>query len=365
MFFHKGLCRRQMSLQRIDAAVPDALALEHDDDDSILDDLFSSSSSSEEEEEQVVRQDYESLTRIGNEVLLPLQDDEPKDDEDKICWLFFFTVHLLIINYQIPDGTEFDVMPQTTDTDAMVRFKAYCLFVKDCYERFFVIMSTIQTNIEQYLQNVVPSHAPRIANFIKLLKKHKELHSRRIKIDPAQSRTKNDNVTPTVNLITNETYDADNDDHKTWMTLIFVPLDSDYNEDAIDAKEGGKEHELAIEVEKLQNRHHVPDPFFFVVTKEWDSTFRTMHVLYHFFDYLHIMIFGCISKEQDEMLRTFKREDWAGQWQYLVGEEFCNVPIKRFRNEKKKVPPLVSEMAEFREFLRAIVHFSLSIEKKK
>lgn len=361
-----------MSLKRVNPALPDTLALEHDSDDSILDDLFSTSSDDEQEQapppvppaSPAGLEDVERFERLGLEVFDALE-REPDDPEDRIAHLFFFTVQCLIINYLIPDGTEYNACPVPSDSDAVVRFKAFLMFTKDCHDKFIVLMSTIRDNILQYVESVIPTHAPRVHNFLRLLAKHKELHSRRIKIDPAQTRTKNDNISTTVNLITNEVYNPDDDDHKSWMTLVFVPLDSDYNEDAIDAKEGGKEHALAIEVDKLLNKNHVPDPFFFVVTKEWDKIFRMVHSLNFFYDYLNVIIYGTISAQQDAMLRRFKQEDWHGQWEYLVGEEFSNVSIKKFRNEKKSVPKLVSEMAEYRDYLRAIVHFSLSVEKKK
>jgi hypothetical protein len=313
-------------------------------------------SSDEEEEvtpltEQEQERRYTLALEIGQQLLdtIPV---EPEAPVERMLYLFFYATQYVVM------FTKFDGnMPGVEymhDKPEVIREKSYYLHLKYMYLRFNeTVKKCAQHMYDTVLSNLIARFKTDdhpLIYFVRQLHFFKELHSRRIKADPAASRTKTDVIRKTFNVITNEEYDPLNPNHK-WHMLILNPLPSDYNPNLKDPKEGGVAHSLSIEVDKLKNQHFVPEPFFVAVTPNWDTTLRMMHTLLHFNDYMQMYLMGTVS------LDTLKRTEhmtWRETWSFLF-KEFADVPIEKFSREKKKTPLIVSRTAELRDFLKEAV----------
>ncbi len=275
---------------------------------------------------------------------IPIPPDEGTTEH--ILYLFYYAVQFTIVfskhnTRPVPDFIN--------DNDETIREKAYINHLHTSYRAFLKLIDILANNVYRSIRvrvNALPQSETRdtLLWFIEKLGIYTELHSRRIKSDPAASRTKTDVIQRTFNVITGEEYNHNNDDHKSWRQLIVNPLPSDLDRNAINPKEGGKTHELALAVEKLKGKPVVPDPFLVVVTTEWDKFLRMLHVLLHFEDYMHTYLIGCIELEEIEKMT------WQQAWVHLF-KEHKDVPIKTLSREKKKTPQIVSRTAELRDFI--------------
>lgn len=286
------------------------------------------------------------VSTIGQEVLIALP-GAPETFTEKLLYNFYYAIQFVIIFNKL-DGNK-PVIDHANDSDTIIREKVYVIHLDSCYRDFLKMVELLSNNVYSLIRSKAGTEE-RIQYIFDQITRYKELHSRRIKSDPAASRTKTDKVQKTINIITNEQYDHENVDHKSWRMLIFNPLPSDFDTNAIDPKEGGKSHALAIEVEKLKGKYHVPDPFYVVVTTEWDKIFRLIHSLVHFEEYMHTYIIGAVDIE------AIKDMNWKDTWDYLF-KEHVSVPIKNLSREKKKTPQIVSRTAELRDFLECAISF--------
>ncbi len=265
---------------------------------------------------------------------------------EHILYLYYYAVQFLIVYSKHNDRPVPDFV---NDTDDITREKAYINHLWLSYRSFINLIEILANNVYRFIRtkiSVLPPSDNRdtLSWFIEQLSIFTELHSRRIKSDPAASRTKTDVIQRTFNVVTGEEYRHDKDDHKSWRQLIINPLPSDIDRNALNPKEGGKAHELALAVDKLKGKAIVPDPFLVVVTTEWDKLLRILHTLLHFEDYMHTYLIGCI--ETDEISNMTWKESWAHLF-----KEHKDAPIKTMSREKKKTPQIVSRTAELRDFI--------------
>ena len=135
---------------------------------------------------------------------------------------------------------------------------------------------------------------------------------------------------------------------QTWRMVIMHPLPSDYNHNEIDPKEGGRAHQLAIEVDKIHGTHQIPDPYSIVVTAEFDTILRMLHVLIHFEDYMYNFI--VIDIDLDDL----KPDRFADVWVNLF-KEHAKVPIDKLTRETKTSPKIVSNTSKLRDFLKIVM----------
>ena len=216
---------------------------------------------------------------------------EPEDYLERILFYFYYSVQYLVL-FSKTDGIK--PTPDINDSDERLKEIAYFIHLEDSYYKFNGVIPLIAKSMFDLVNHKLYNHIEKngyddhpLVFFMKKIIKHKEMHSRRIKSDPAASRTKVDNINATYNSVTQEKYDPNNKDHKSWRMLIINPLPSDYNYKSIDQHEGGEIHEYNVELDKLNGNYNVPDPFFIVVTTEWEKVFRLLHTLLHFEEYMH------------------------------------------------------------------------------
>lgn len=281
----------------------------------------------------------------------------PEDYTEKVIYYFYYSVQFLLFYMKL--NGEKPIPDIINDSDDIIREKIYFIIINDFHNEFLKIIENMKNDIYNLISNRLSIHLQYekdhgLFQVLKSIVLFKELHSRRIKADPSASRTKNDIVQKTFNIITQEEYDPKNKDHGTWRMLIFNPLPSDFDNNAIDPNEGGREYALTLEAAKLQNTYKVPDPFYVVVTTEWDKIFRMLHTLIHFNEYMHMYIIGTIEPKEIDYIESL--EKWEDVWKYAMKEHF-DVPIKNLSREKKKVPNFVSRVAELRDFLKSMVEF--------
>lgn len=274
---------------------------------------------------------------------VPLAPDNPLD---LLMYHYYYAVQFIIVYHKY---NECPVPDFVNDTDADIRQKVYIHHLRSCYHSFIESINLLGNNVLRLIRTKV-SALPQGENrdtllwFIDQLTIYTELHSRRVKSDPAASRTKTDEIQRTFNMITGEEYDHGNEDHKSWRQLIINPLPSNFDRNAINPKEGGRTHEMALLVDKMNGKSDLRDPFFVVVTTEWDKLLRILHVLLHFEDYMHIYLVGCIDLDELENM------PWQKAWVHLF-KEHAEVPIQKLSREKKKTPTIVSRTAELRDFI--------------
>jgi hypothetical protein len=292
----------------------------------------------------------EYIKKLGEDYLMSLP-PEPDDRVERILYNYYYAVQYAIFHYKF-DGKK-PLPDLENDTDDQIREKSYYMHLTHCYNE---LIKAVSAFAEEYYENIKTRLAEHVGSrndplliFVNCLKKHKELHSRRIKTDPGAARTKTDEVSITWNSVTHVAFNSQNPDHKSWITLIINPLPSDYDPEAEDPSMGHRKRELEREIHRLRGGFTVEEPFFIVVTPEWDKLIRVVHVLLHFEDYLNTYVVGCIDDWDD-----IRDMNWADSWEYLFGE-YANVPLMKLSREKKKVPMVVSRMAELRDFLKDIM----------
>jgi hypothetical protein len=305
----------------------------------------------------VQRKNY--VSSIGDAVFqeLPIC---PDDRLDKLLYYFYYSVQFVLL-YTKLDGKKPvpDIFKDSNDT---IREKAYFIHLDHCYKKFNELIKEITNNVYNDIFERVSAHTHndkkhRIMEIFKYIVVYKEMHTRRIKSDPTATRTKTTETTKTRNIITDEYYDPENKDHKTWRVIILNPLPSDFDPNAKDPNEGddGARNAIMINHLKNQGKDTVPDPFCFVVTTEFDKLLRLLHVLLHFDDYMCMYIVGCLTNEEFEHIDQL--EKWKDIWNYVMSPEHAEVPIQNLSREKKKVPEFVSRIAEIRDFLKVSLQY--------
>lgn len=297
---------------------------------------------------------FETISKSIQEAPFPPVDSPDKAEE--LVNIFYYTAQFAI--YYIKNNGNVHNADLSDLTDDEMREKAYFIHYLDKYQRVFKYLvqeigDSVYNTVCDKLEAHVGSQDHVLSYFLEQMEFHKELHSRRVKTDPGGSRTRDDDIIDTYNAVTGEKYNSQNPDHKVWRMLIINPLPSDEDYNAIDPAEGGRDHALAIEVEKHKGNYAIEEPFSIVVTPEWDKLLRSVHCILHIEEYLITYLAGSISNEQWDVIDADM--NWFDTWHYLVGEDFANVPIQKFSREKKKVPLLVSRMAELRDFLKEML----------
>lgn len=303
-------------------------------------------------EDFILRKKY--VSEIGDKVFSDLP-GIPDNYTERLLYYYYYAVQFAILYHKL-DGQK-PVLDIVNDSDDVIREKAYYMHLDNCYREFNSMVEILANNVLGSIKNKIKArsdseNAKTLLYMLDQFVKFKELHTRRIKSDPAAPRTKVDSTASkiTYNLVTGERYNHENEDHKSWRMLVVNPLPSDYDINEIDPKEGGRTHALAIEAEKLKGNYHVPEPFYVVVTTEWDKLCRLVHVLVHFEEYMHSYLIGAFDTT------SIINMNWKDAWNYLF-KEHADVPIKNLSREKKKTPQIVSRTAELRDFLECAVGF--------
>lgn len=248
----------------------------------------------------------------------------------------------------IPDPCE--------DSDEECREKAFIQGCGGCFEKLreiieFIANSLYNSVFDKLLDHVKDEDHP-LLYFLEAVGRHKEMHSRHLKTDPGVARARSDEIRSTYNAVTGERYEHENPDHKSWRSLIINPLPSDYNPDELDPKEGGKDHQILIELEKEKGTYNVPDPFSIVVTQEWATIFRAVHSLIHFEDYLVTRVLSAISADEWKQIEHLSL---LASWRLLLTDAFYEVSVHKLAGGKKKIPPLVSVLIELREMIKRVI----------
>jgi hypothetical protein len=283
---------------------------------------------------------------------------EPPIQEDKMLYYLFYAAQYSIF-YFLKDGKLSP--PQSTDSIAELREKAigiqfYSIWNRFC-EQIDIYGEDLLIKITEGIKKRKPKHP--LLTYLDELCQHKELHSRRIKGNPALQRTRqeiqrvSDPAIPAKNLITDEAYDAKNPRHDHWKWLIINPLPSDYDENILDPAEGDVTYRMNHMVEELNGHSKLKNPYCVIVTNEFDKLLRLLHFVLHFEAYLNNYMIGAISTAQIEVVE--KMSSWSEIWNYLLGDEYHDKSIQKMSREKKTNPLLVSRLAELRDLLRTVM----------
>jgi hypothetical protein len=257
--------------------------------------------------------------------------------------------------------------------------------LNDLCEQFRDQYDVIKNNaIEQFCRDISKStegdDEHPMSQIVWYLCHHKELHVRRIKVSPAKQRsklevgTKPDDVYNCVTLDEHIFGKNPNNDTR-WM--IFHPLASDFNDDAIDAKEATMDHRIALAADELQHRHDdtytVDPPFGFVVSTEWSSLISFIHNIVYFQQYVE-----CYLSEKlrefvhtpaelarinlapettfEELTAHLQQMPWDTVWEQLVSPAYCNKTITQYSSSQSK-PLFVYSICRLRDLLRHIIIF--------
>jgi len=341
-----------------------------EESDSVLREIFdsseldssSASEEAEEEEEEMPEEDLflqrvDEIAAIRQPIVHYFEEEIPDAYDEGIPVLFYHSVQY-IVAYCKYNG-ELGVPDPLRDSDAVSVEKIYLEGYQYCYQKFKGVIDSIATTFYNDVFDKMEEHLHTVDDhpllfFLEAIERHKELHCRHLKTDPGVARSRADEIRPTYNAVTGELYDFENPNHKSWRSLIINPLPSDYDYEKVDPKEGGKDHQIMIEIEKQKGTYNVPEPFSIVVTQEWENMFRSLHSLIHFEDYMVTKVLKCISNKEWEHT---KRMDFADTWKHVMTEEFYDKPIAKLSGGKKKIPLLVSTLMEMREMIKRVILF--------
>jgi hypothetical protein len=313
-------------------------------------------SSLDEEEINELLENYDEISDIQTtlEIVYNEFPPEPLAQEEKILYYLFYAAQYSIF-YYLKDGKLSP--PQSTDSNNILREKAIGIHLYSIWNKFCEQIDTYGEELIVKITEGVKQRKPKhpLLFFIDELCQHKELHSRRIKGNPALQRTRqeiqrvSDTTAPTKNLITDELYDAKNPRHDQWKWLIVNPLPSDYDENVLDPEEGNLNHLVS----ELNGQTRLKNPYCVMVTNEWDKLLRLLHTMLHFESYLNNYMISSISTSQLNELERIER--WDEIWHLLLGDEYHDKPIQKMSREKKTNPLLVSRLAELRDLLRTVI----------
>ena len=255
--------------------------------------------------------------------------------------------------------------PRPGMSDEALAQTASALHMHYHYKTFISKFKLIQNNIiEKITADVMgkindnPSHP--MAQIIWSITVNKEVHTRRIKASPSKIRNKlsvGEKPDDVYNVVTLEKcYFGDKPSPLKWM--IFNPLPSDYDDDAIDPQEGGYAHKIALAADELQHnldsKYDVEDPFGCVVSPEWEILLSFFHSVVFFNEYVDALL----AKKMDSFSGIInKKNSWETTWKKLVTEDYYNKSIKQFSSNNSK-PVMVSTICKVRDLVRAIVAFN-------
>lgn len=368
-------------------------SVDQEENDAILEEYLESSSSSsseEEEKEREITMDerrrlYSRAVEIGEEVLskyskTPQISPEPRYEErgyiNKLYHLYYFSIQHIILFHKY-DGNipKPDIIKDNEDT---IREKSYHLHIHRCYVDFIAIVNELALNVfntfkqrvSEYLGPDNQDHP--ILDILNCIPKYKEMHSRRLKMDPSTTRTKSDEVRPTYNSITLEPYDKEIKEHRLLCHVFFVPLPSDFDYKQKDPKEGDhidprKDEGVYlnnVKVDILNGNYKIPEPFGYVVCSMWERKIRMFHTLLHFEDYFYTYITEGIIDSQWKVIEKLSCEE---TWDYLMDKPlpeprhknetpYC-LWIAKLNKEKKTDPVLIYRIAVLRDVLEAAIKF--------
>ena len=317
---------------------------------SLDEDELNSLLGSSDEEEIVL--DIKSIGQLQTKMenfyqTFPLDPDEPQ--EKMVFWMYYAILYSVF--YILKNDTLSE--PDPSDSDADLEEKATGIHMSSLFEKFVCLTEQLSVSLYKTIENAViernVDHP--ILEFMEKINDHKELHSRRIKGDPTMQRTKMEIVKgnkPAYNIITDELFDPENIEHKDWKWLIINPLPSDEDYDAIDPAEGDDDHRVLIELQKLEKTYPCEEPYGVLVTNDWDKLLRLLHTLLHLEDYIQTYIVGAITSEEFDHIADMR---WKDAWKYLA-KEHADKPVGKLSREKKKMPLIISRMAEMRDLLK-------------
>jgi len=349
-----------------------------DEDEDFLDSLLSldldDSSDTAAENEIDINAEFDRIIKIGDKVWesFPKQ-PAVNSNINKLLYYIYFSCHYFIIYNKI-NGE--NMAPQYSDSDVTVREKSHFIFLREQWKKCKEMVNELYEKINgiiynKLLEKVENKHV--LVWFLEKLKIHKELHTRRLKIDPSTSRTKTTDVTPVYNAVTEQRYDCNNEDHKVWRMLIINPLPSDYNYHNIDPVEGDmgviddqnkNNYKIGVQTLKEAGKYDIPDPFYIIVTPQWDKIFRILHFLKHFEDYFFVYVNNGIINEMDHIEHLNIKDTW----EYLLKEyaNFMKSPsnectvattFNNFSREKKTSTQLVFRMSVLRDVFKVLIKF--------
>ena len=310
----------------------------------------------DEDEINELLENYDDISDIQStlEAIYNEFPPEPLIQEEKMLYYLFYAAQYSIF-YFLKDGKLSP--PQATDSISVLREKAIGIHLYSIWNKFVdqidLYGDQLIVKITEGIKKRQPKHP--LLYFIDELCQHKELHSRRIKGNPALQRTRQEiqrvsnPATPAKNLITDELYDAKNPRHDQWKWLIINPLPSDYDENVLDPEEGNLNHMIS----ELNGHSKLKNPYCVIVTNEFDKLLRLLHTMLHFESYLNNYMIGSISSAQLSTIESMN--SWDDIWHNLLGDDYHDKPIEKMSREKKTNPLLVSRLAELRDLLRTVM----------
>jgi hypothetical protein len=290
------------------------------------------------------------------------------DYTQKMYHLYYFAIQFVILHHKF--NGNIPSVPQYKDSETTIREKSFYVFLNDCYLRFVHIVAEISSNVYTTFKERIQTHLGDqyeehpISHILDCICKYKEMHSRRLKLDPATNKTKSDEVSSTYNAITGELYNNENKEHRIWRLIIFQPLPSDYDYKNKDPKESDDVAIANIKIDLMNGKYDIPEEFGYVVDNEWDRKLRVLHVLHHFKDYFYTFLVEGILEDQWNRIEHMNCQETVD---FLFGKE---LPVTRHNNEtkyslwisrldkkKKDAPILIYRIAVLRDILEAGIQF--------
>ena len=265
---------------------------------------------------------------------------------DNMLYHFFYFVQYIVRMDQL-GGKNDSTLFLLTDNDLVIAHKAHLYALRVMFEKFQAVIHLFAKDKYEKTLAKMPEGNP-TREWFSMLPKYKEMHVRRIKTDLSAGKTKNS--------VTHETFDPANPNHKSWRWIIFNPLPSDFDTDALDPEEDVASY-VNLEADRLRGTSNVPEPFCVIVTMEFANLFKTMHVLLHFHDYVNHYLLECI--DPDFVEHQGRKMSWQHYWRHLVGDDFADKGIEDFGREKRKMPEMVTRIATLRDFLKDADRFNV------
>ena len=351
------------------------IVIPEDDDEEL-----SYSSSINEEEQIVSPHEYvKMLESINDRLKVMYKSFPPMPSTNEIAQISFMVLYTAqyVILYQSLGGHQ--SKPSKDDTDEELFEKATFIHLRSIEEQFFRICRTLSVDFYVLLETLITRQGGDnhpLLHALEMIENHTEMHSRRLKSDPSSQRHPKDfenGHRPALNIVTGEEYVAsatevvdvvdshvitekrsyNRDDCCNWRWITFHPLPSDSDYRNIDPLEGDENHRLNVHVEEIQGKSDCPEVTGFIVGTQWDKMLRLLHTMLHMEDYFCHYILGALKDSEQEQIVDMP---WAEAWEHLVGRDYANKPVEKFSREKKKVPMLVSRIAEFRDLMKEAIH---------
>lgn len=287
---------------------------------------------------------------------------EPKDPQAILSYLLFYScMHVIYDNFN-PEPQK----PSMNDSDAQLREKTFGIHFLACYHKFCKIVRDLSTEFYVALERNLISRCGEEHPLTQLLPKfneHAELHSRRLKGNPTGQKKRADGVVlPFINIVNGIEYDMENLEHRKWRWLIFNPLRTDMDQNAINYAEADDIERVQMDLDHIQGVESHEDPYGPIVTPEWNTLLCLLHTFLHIEDYLAVRILKPVLSMTED-LSVMK---WDQLWSAIVTPEYAKKSIEKYSREKKKTPEIVSRIAEFRDLFKEglfIVNDMVLLEK--